>query len=154
MPAWMTSLLRELVPVPKVEADSNTNTSLPFNVSSLATANPTTPAPITTQSTFSFGTPLLLLLPVVVAILRLFKILKTTDDDDEILSRLWILLFSIFGLGLPLSLANSQRRSNTQEPKLQRVLLRDSLVLLCSAVLRIITRTVRMFAVFGDLGYK
>lgn len=51
----MTSLLRELVPVPNVEVDSTTRTSLPFKASSLATAMPTTPAPITTQSTTSFG---------------------------------------------------------------------------------------------------
>lgn len=51
----MTSLLRELVPVPNVEADSTTRTSLPFKASSLATAIPTTPAPITTQSTTSVG---------------------------------------------------------------------------------------------------
>ena len=58
MPAWMTSLLRELVPVPKVGADSSTKTSLPLSASSLATAIPTTPAPITTQSTFSLGAEL------------------------------------------------------------------------------------------------
>lgn len=57
MPACITSLLRELVPVPKVGADSMTKTSLPyFTESSLATAMPTIPAPITTQSTVSFGT--------------------------------------------------------------------------------------------------
>ncbi|KAL8172226.1 hypothetical protein V2J09_024030 [Rumex salicifolius] len=51
----MTSLLRELVTVPNVGDDSSTNTSLPFKASSRATAIPTTPAPITTQSTFSLG---------------------------------------------------------------------------------------------------
>lgn len=57
MPACITSLLRELVPVPKLGADSMTKTSLPyFTESSLATAMPTIPAPITTQSTVSFGT--------------------------------------------------------------------------------------------------
>lgn len=54
----MTSLLRELVPVPKVEANSMTTTSLPLSASSLATAIPTTPAPITTQSTDSLATAL------------------------------------------------------------------------------------------------
>ena len=58
MPAWITSLLRELVPVPKVGADSSTKTSLRLSASSLAMAIPTTPAPITTQSTFSLGAEL------------------------------------------------------------------------------------------------
>lgn len=53
----MTSLFRELVPVPKVGADSIIKTSLLcFSESSLAIAKPTTPAPITTQSTVSLGT--------------------------------------------------------------------------------------------------
>ncbi|GER52532.1 potassium-transporting ATPase C chain [Striga asiatica] len=53
----MTSLLRELEPVPKVGPDSTTTTSLPsFTASSRATAKPTTPAPITTTSASSLGT--------------------------------------------------------------------------------------------------
>ena len=71
MPAWMTSLLRELVPEPMSEAASSTNTSLllplPLCVGididmdiALATAKPITPAPTTTQSTFSLGILLLL----------------------------------------------------------------------------------------------
>src|SRR5258708_37822254 len=53
MPAWMPSLLRELVPVPMASAASSTMPSLPCNASALATASPTTPAPTTTQSTCS-----------------------------------------------------------------------------------------------------
>src|SRR5690606_19084314 len=50
MPAWITSELRELVPVPIASAASTTRTSRPAMLSSRATARPTTPAPRTTQS--------------------------------------------------------------------------------------------------------
>ena len=53
MPAWMTSLFRELVPVPIMSALSSRITSRPAIASRRATASPTTPAPITTQSTLS-----------------------------------------------------------------------------------------------------
>src|SRR5579859_1243418 len=53
MPAWITSLLRELVSVPIASAASRTITSRPASASSRATAKPTTPAPITTQSAVS-----------------------------------------------------------------------------------------------------
>ncbi len=49
----MTSLLRELAPVPKRAAASRINVSLPPPASSRATARPITPAPITTASTLS-----------------------------------------------------------------------------------------------------
>src|SRR5882762_5275272 len=51
----MTSLLRELVPVPIVLSDSRTITSRPASANDLATARPTTPAPIMTASTCSAG---------------------------------------------------------------------------------------------------
>lgn len=57
MPAWMTSLLRELVPVPKLGAASTTTTSRPAIASARAAASPTTPAPTTTASTASRGAP-------------------------------------------------------------------------------------------------
>src|SRR6266849_1177977 len=47
MPAWITSLLREDVPVPIVDAASATTTSWPLLAASRATASPTTPAPTT-----------------------------------------------------------------------------------------------------------
>src|SRR3546814_60755 len=50
MPAWMTSELRELVPVPIASAASTISTSRPDRASSRATASPTTPAPRTIQS--------------------------------------------------------------------------------------------------------
>src|SRR3954447_2005716 len=53
MPAWITSLLRELVSVPIASARSRTITSSPAIASRRAQARPTTPAPITTQSTRS-----------------------------------------------------------------------------------------------------
>src|SRR5512140_1616738 len=53
MPAWMTSLLRELVSVPIALAASSTMTSRPVSARQRATARPTTPAPMTTQSIFS-----------------------------------------------------------------------------------------------------
>ena len=53
MPAWMTSLLRELVPLPMQSVDSSRITSRPAAASWRATASPITPAPITTQSTRS-----------------------------------------------------------------------------------------------------
>src|SRR5476651_2518972 len=59
MPAWMTSELRELVPVPIPSADSRMMTSRPARASARATARPTTPAPITTQSTVSNGDELM-----------------------------------------------------------------------------------------------
>lgn len=77
MPAWMTSLLRELVPVPKVGAESRTSTSLPLRASSLATASPTTPAPITTHSALS--------LPISARAAFVHKLLRLIilDDDSE-----------------------------------------------------------------------
>src|SRR5665647_445086 len=53
MPAWMTSLLRELVSVPIAPASSRITTSRPASASARAHARPTTPAPMTTQSTRS-----------------------------------------------------------------------------------------------------
>src|SRR4051812_2295105 len=53
MPAWITSLLRELVSVPMASARSRTITSSPAIASRRAQARPITPAPITTQSTRS-----------------------------------------------------------------------------------------------------
>src|SRR3954447_26667159 len=55
MPAWITSLLRELVSVPMASARSSTITSSPAIASRRAQARPTTPAPITTQSTRSMA---------------------------------------------------------------------------------------------------
>src|SRR6185312_12218447 len=49
----MTSLLRELVPVPMESSASSTRVSRPRTARARATARPTTPAPMTTQSTFS-----------------------------------------------------------------------------------------------------
>lgn len=57
MPAWTTSLLRELVAVPNVGPASTSSTPLPLLATSLATAIPTTPAPTTTQSALSLATP-------------------------------------------------------------------------------------------------
>src|SRR5262249_44438440 len=56
MPAWITSLLRELVPVPIVLSRSSTITSRPASAKARATARPTTPAPITTVSICSTDT--------------------------------------------------------------------------------------------------
>src|SRR5215470_17684480 len=56
MPAWITSLLRELVPVPIVPSRSSTITSRPASANARATARPTTPAPTTTVSTCSADT--------------------------------------------------------------------------------------------------
>src|SRR6478609_1776090 len=53
MPAWITSELRELVCVPIASSPSRITTSRPARASSRATARPTTPAPITTASSFS-----------------------------------------------------------------------------------------------------
>src|ERR1051326_8075303 len=50
MPAWMTSLLRELVPEPISVSCSRISTSRPLRASARAMASPTTPAPITTHS--------------------------------------------------------------------------------------------------------
>src|SRR6185437_16495630 len=47
MPPWMTSLLREEMPVPMAPACSATTTSWPCRAAARATAKPTTPAPIT-----------------------------------------------------------------------------------------------------------
>ncbi|KAG1310508.1 hypothetical protein G6F63_016369 [Rhizopus arrhizus] len=47
----MTSELRELVPVPMASVASATSTSRPDWASARAIARPTTPAPMTTQST-------------------------------------------------------------------------------------------------------
>src|SRR5687768_12320797 len=53
MPAWITSELRELVWVPIASSASRTTTSRPAMARARATARPTTPAPITTASSFS-----------------------------------------------------------------------------------------------------
>src|SRR3990170_4270329 len=53
MPAWITSELRELVWVPIASSASRITTSRPAIASARATARPTTPAPITTASSFS-----------------------------------------------------------------------------------------------------
>src|ERR1700736_1905503 len=47
MPAWITSLLRDEIPVPIAEAASATTTSAPLSAAARATASPTTPAPTT-----------------------------------------------------------------------------------------------------------
>lgn len=52
-PAWITSLLRELIPVPMLVAASTSNTLRPASANTRATASPTTPAPTTTHSTRS-----------------------------------------------------------------------------------------------------
>src|SRR5690242_13487121 len=52
----MTSLLRELVSVPIASVASSTITSRPCSASARATARPTTPAPMTTQSAVSVTT--------------------------------------------------------------------------------------------------
>src|SRR3990172_9322065 len=57
MPAWITSLLRELVCVPIAPSASRTTTSRPSSARRRATASPTTPAPITMQSTRSTSAP-------------------------------------------------------------------------------------------------
>jgi hypothetical protein len=57
MPAWMTSLLRELVPLPMVVCDSTMTTSCPAIANARALASPITPAPTTTQSTLSIFPP-------------------------------------------------------------------------------------------------
>src|SRR5688500_4068674 len=53
MPAWITSELRELVWVPIASSASRITTSRPAMARARATARPTTPAPITTASSFS-----------------------------------------------------------------------------------------------------
>src|SRR5688572_15144490 len=53
MPAWITSELRELVCEPIASSASRITTSRPARASARATARPTTPAPITTASSFS-----------------------------------------------------------------------------------------------------
>jgi hypothetical protein len=53
MPAWMTSLLRELTPAPIPLSLSTTITSRPVRASARATARPMTPAPTTRHSTDS-----------------------------------------------------------------------------------------------------
>src|SRR5687768_6334205 len=53
MPAWITSELRELVWLPIASSASRMTTSRPAIASARATARPTTPAPITTASSFS-----------------------------------------------------------------------------------------------------
>ena len=52
----LTSLLRELVPVPMAFSASTTITSRPSRASARATARPTTPAPMTRQSSESTPT--------------------------------------------------------------------------------------------------
>ena len=47
MPAWITSLLRDEMPVPIAPAASATTTSAPAPAAARATASPTTPAPTT-----------------------------------------------------------------------------------------------------------
>jgi hypothetical protein len=51
----MTSLLRDDVSEPIRGARSKSKTSLPVKLSALATARPTTPAPITATSIFSIA---------------------------------------------------------------------------------------------------
>ena len=58
MPAWITSLLRELVWLPISRSASSTTTSRPARARPRATASPTTPAPTTTHSTRSIALPL------------------------------------------------------------------------------------------------
>src|SRR5690606_9684623 len=58
MPAWMTSLLRELTPVPKLASASRTSGASPREARSAATASPTAPAPITIVSTVSMAAAL------------------------------------------------------------------------------------------------
>src|SRR5919201_604049 len=53
MPAWMTSELRELVCVPIASSASRITTSRPARARARATPRPTTPAPMTTASSFS-----------------------------------------------------------------------------------------------------
>src|SRR5579864_4167590 len=55
MPEWITSLLRELAPVPKRSSASRISVSCPRSASSRATARPMTPAPMTTAATSSIG---------------------------------------------------------------------------------------------------
>ncbi|HEX2136135.1 MAG TPA: hypothetical protein VHG30_09565 [Microvirga sp.] len=57
MPAWMTSLLREEIPVPMPSAASATMTACPRRASARATASPTTPAPMMSVSTLRLGQP-------------------------------------------------------------------------------------------------
>lgn len=98
MPAWITSLLRELVADPKIGAESTTKTCLPwFTLSSLATAMPTIPAPITKQSTFSLG----------------------IDDDENgfflgllLFMNFWIIVFVIEFLGFIILKKEKKSRSN------------------------------------------
>src|SRR3972149_2657958 len=59
MPAWITSLLRELVCVPIAPSASRTTTSRPSIARRRAIASPTTPAPIPMQSTRSTSAPCL-----------------------------------------------------------------------------------------------
>lgn len=92
MPAWMTSLLRELVPVPKVGAESSTRTSRPVSARCLATARPTTPAPITTQSALSLGAELSLVVPLLPPKLRWCWdnarfVVEEYDRDDDAVNR-------------------------------------------------------------------
>src|SRR4051794_10292140 len=47
MPAWITSLLRDEMPVPMASAASATTTSCPACAAARATARPITPAPTT-----------------------------------------------------------------------------------------------------------
>lgn len=95
MPAWMTSLLRELVTVPKVGAESRTKTSLPLKANSLAIAIPTIPAPITTQSTVSFAAELIsqLWIKALISLLKNF----VADDDDDFWVGFWICRFLVKG---------------------------------------------------------
>jgi len=53
MPAWITSLLRELVSMPMAALASSTTVSMPRNARARAQARPTTPAPITAAPIFS-----------------------------------------------------------------------------------------------------
>src|SRR5260221_4617546 len=57
MPAWITSEFRELVCVPIAFSASRITTSRPDRARARATARPTTPAPITTASSFSTRQP-------------------------------------------------------------------------------------------------
>ncbi len=53
MPAWTTSLLRELAPIPMWSSLSTTITSRPLHAKARATASTMTPAPMTRHSTES-----------------------------------------------------------------------------------------------------
>lgn len=87
MPAWMTSLFRELVAVPMASAASRTMTSRPAIAIARATANPTTPAPITMQSVVSVTVSAIPFLSIHQTVLRdasvRFTSVVLSDDSDQ-----------------------------------------------------------------------